>query len=55
MNMSYCRFTNALQDLRDCEEHIEDDDLSPAEYQARRKLIELCGKIADNWEDEDTE
>jgi hypothetical protein len=25
--MSYCRFQNTLADLRDCAEHMNDDDL----------------------------
>lgn len=41
-NMSYCRFSNTLQDLEDCAEYLNDDDLSEAEAEARDLLIALC-------------
>lgn len=44
-NMSYCRFRNTLLDLQDCEEHLYDEDLSPEEEKARKKLIVLCSNI----------
>lgn len=45
--MSYCRFQNTLNDLRDCAEHITDspDDLSDDEVKARDKLVKLCIEI----------
>lgn len=46
-NMGYCRFTNTLEDLRDCQEHISDDDLSLEEHKARKKLVELCKQIGE--------
>lgn len=47
MNMSYCRFQNTLQDLRDCYYNIEEvEDMSEEEKSARKKLIELCCNIA---------
>lgn len=52
-NMSYCRFQNTLQDLRDCFEHLQDDDLSYEERQAREKLIEYCFLIVEETENED--
>lgn len=52
-NMSYCRFQNTLEDLRDCQEHIIDRDLSPEEKKARERLIKLCKDIASDFEDED--
>ena len=45
-NMSYCRFENTLHDLRDCLEHMEDDDLSDDEVRARAKLCDTCKTIA---------
>ena len=54
-NMSYCRFANTLRDLRDCNEHLWDNDLSEDEEKARKRLIELCREIAedgDGMEDE---
>lgn len=49
MNMSYCRFHNTLQDLKDCYYNIEDvDNMSFEEKRARKQLIEICMDIADN-------
>lgn len=49
MNMSYCRFYNTLQDLKDCYYNIEDvDNMSFEEKRARKQLIEICMDIADN-------
>jgi hypothetical protein len=45
-NMSYCRFQNTLNDLRDCEEHITDK-LSGEEFRARNRLIKICENIID--------
>lgn len=54
--MSYCRFRNTLSDLRDCYENIWDDladmeEHSLEEYQARKRLIELCQNIAADTQD----
>ena len=51
-NMSYCRLQNTLGDLYDCELALNDsepDELSDEEQKARRRLIELCIKIAKNF------
>lgn len=40
-NMSYCRFRNTLNDLADCQENFDADDLSAEEHNARRKMIEI--------------
>lgn len=53
MNMTYCRFQNTLEDLRDCQEHMDDSELSPEEMQARKELIEVCWRIAQDYADED--
>ncbi len=45
-NMSHCRFRNTLADLRDCYEHLDDDDLSGEEMDALHKLVKLCDWIA---------
>lgn len=52
-NMSYCRFQNTLSDLRDCEENLFDEDLSEEEQAARKRLIKLCHRIAEQTEDEE--
>ncbi len=41
MNMSYCRFRNTLEDLKDCYNAL-DEELSPEEHKARKKLLMLC-------------
>ncbi len=49
-NMSYCRFENTYQDLKDCWENFEDpqDELSEAEKKYRRLLVKLCKDIAED-------
>lgn len=50
-NMSYCRFRNTLEDLQDCEENMADtDELSDDEARARKRLIALCMKIAEDYD-----
>lgn len=49
MNMSYCRFYNTLQDLKDCYYNIEYvEDMSDEEKRARKQLIQLCCDIAED-------
>lgn len=50
-NMSYCRFRNTLQDLRDCYSNINDD-LTGEEFEARNDLINLCKELAEYDEDD---
>jgi len=51
-NMSYCRFHNTLQDLRDCKEVLQDEEELPREgsdeHWAMQRLIEVCRDIVDN-------
>ncbi len=54
-NMSYCRFENTLNDLRDCEEALENindevTEMSSYEKNAVVELVELCKTITDNWD-----
>lgn len=49
-NMGYCRFQNTLQDLRDCQEHMDDGDLSEEEKRARLRMIKMCAQIAEDYE-----
>lgn len=52
--MSYCRFENTLRDLQECYHELDEtEDLSEHEAKARRKLIELCKDIADDFADEE--
>lgn len=46
MNMSYCRFQNTLLDLRQCEDAMEDEDISDAERAARHELLRVCARLA---------
>lgn len=53
-NMSYCRFENTFEDLKDCADHLEDEDVSSSEKFYKKRLIRLCQEIAANYgEDED--
>lgn len=51
-NMSYCRFQNTLNDLRDCHENMDEDGLSFDEAASRLRLIKICVEIAANYGDE---
>lgn len=51
-NMSYCRFRNTLEDLRECYDNMDDHDLSDEERQARERLIKLCAEIVNNYADD---
>lgn len=47
-NMSYCRFENTVQDMRDCINAIEDretDELSNYEIQALEEFLDLAREI----------
>jgi hypothetical protein len=50
-NMSYCRFRNTLTDLEDCWENIADNDVSADEDEARDKLIKLCKRISEYFDE----
>lgn len=43
-NMSYCRWENTLNDLRDCAEHVNDP-LGGSEARARASLLELAADM----------
>jgi len=50
-NMSYVKFENTLEDLRDCYDTLQDSseiaDLSESERKYAKKLIELCKDIVE--------
>lgn len=57
-NMSYCRFQNTLDDLRDCEEALQDigdnlAELSKEEFRAANSLIKLCKIIGSRFYSEE--
>jgi hypothetical protein len=53
--MSYCRFRNTLEDLRACDEAMDEDDIGEEEKAARTKLLKLIYCMARDWLDEDGE
>lgn len=52
MNMAHCRFSNTLEALQECWNHIDDKDLSEAERQSRAQLMRLVRQIASEEEGE---
>ena len=47
-NMSYCRFNNTAQDLGDCLDAIENNeihDLGDCEYEGIRVILDYCEAI----------
>lgn len=51
--MSYCRWHNTLRELRDCFDHIGDEEeLSAYELLARNQVMELCKRIVE-WSPDD--
>ena len=51
-NMSYCRFQNTLNDLRDCYDAMGDiDGLSDEERKAFERMVKLCVQIANDFGD----
>ena len=51
-NLSYCRFENTLADLRDCQNHMDDEPSNESERKAKERLIALCKQIAADYEGE---
>jgi len=54
--MSYCRFNNTLNDLKDCEEALyENESLSKEERAKAVRLILTCQDIAKQFEGQNEE
>ena len=56
INMSYCRFQNTLNDLRDCAESMDEigdnlTDLSKDEARAAAALIAVCQEIGGRFDE----
>jgi len=58
-NMSYCRFENTLNALKECLNALEDSSIEDIEENAStyekpcvRKLISLCTKISNEYDEE---
>ena len=47
--MSYCRFEGTYNELIECLENIEDDEISEQEQKYKLKLIRLCQKITNDY------
>lgn len=47
-NMSYCRFQNTLSDLLDCQDALDENELSAEEASSRKALISTCVEIAES-------
>ena len=58
-NMSYCRWENTYNALRDCYDSMEDgdeDDMNDSEKDYRKDTLKLCKKMGEMTEDyNDTE
>lgn len=61
-NMSYCRFENTLEDLKDCYDALREEsprelmeEASQYEKDAIIRLIEVCQKISQRFDVEDYE
>lgn len=57
-NMSYCRFQNTLEDLRDCRDALNEmgdfeKELSEEEAKAAKRLLKMCRSLADDYVPED--
>ena len=55
-NMSYCRFQNTFQDLRDCVQemddayNIKDMELSEDEARAMKQMYSWCERFIENFD-----
>jgi hypothetical protein len=57
-NMSYCRFRNTLEDLRDCRRALSEmgdfeKELTEEEADAAKRLFKLCRELADDYAPDD--
>ena len=51
MNMSYCRFQNTLNDLKDCYYNLPEGELSKSEAEAFAELVLIAKDISKIYED----
>ncbi len=49
-NMSYCRFENTMDDLRDCLRHIDYEAENDRDESARQAMLELFREIYEDWD-----
>ena len=48
--MSYCRFENTMNDLRDCLRHINREAENNRDESARQEMLELFTEVADDFD-----
>lgn len=51
-NMGYVRFENTLRDVYDCINHLNDENLSVSESKARKHLLLMVARIAEDYAQE---
>ena len=51
-NMSYCRFENTLNDLHDCHENMDNEEIEDGgrEDHCRKQMIDLCIRIVEDYQ-----
>ena len=49
-NMSYCRFENTMNDLRDCLRHIDQEAENDRDESERQEMLELFREICEDWD-----
>jgi transcription elongation factor GreA-like protein len=49
-NMSYCRFENTMDDLKDCLRNIDHEAENDRDESARQEMIELFREIYEDWD-----
>jgi len=49
-NMSYCRFENTMNDLRECLRCIDHEAENPRDEQERQAMLELFREIYEDWD-----
>jgi hypothetical protein len=49
-NMSYCRFENTMNDLRDCLRHINNEAETNHDEEARWEMIQLFTEVAEEFD-----
>lgn len=49
-NMSYCRFENTMNDLRDCLRHINREAENKRDDESRWEMIQLFTEVADEFD-----
>jgi hypothetical protein len=48
-NMSYCRFRNAVDDVQDCIDWMDEPPKSEEETRARLRFIRQCIEVAESY------